>query len=175
MQLFLQHLFLALVYKVTFQNRNSGLLRRIVAVMTLLWAFEHSRHAEIKTIQKLSTVTSRAADVKCQKISNRRTRAATQIRWLVAGFSLRKTGFDPGEVQVGSAMGKLTTVVFLPPLRYSLVKYHSTNDPYSFIYHPVGGPLVQDMDLWSKTVSPHHRQRPDARPFGNHNVRTTTN
>jgi hypothetical protein len=80
--------------------------------MTLLWAFEQSRHAEIKTIQELSTVTSRAVDFKCQKMSNQRTRAAPQIRRLVAGFSLRKTGFDPGEVQVGSAVRKLTIVQF---------------------------------------------------------------
>jgi hypothetical protein len=115
-----------------------------MAVVTLLWAFEHSCHAEIKTIQKLSTVTSRAAHINCQKISNRRTRATPQIRRLVACFSLRKTGFDTGEVQVGSAGGKLKTVVFHPLLRYYHVKYHPTNDPYSFIYNPVGGPQVQD-------------------------------
>ena len=70
----------------------------MMAVMTLLWAFEHSRHAEIKTTQKLSTVTARAADFNCQKMSNRRTRATPQIRRLVAGFSLyERPGSIPGK------------------------------------------------------------------------------
>jgi hypothetical protein len=115
-KLFLQYLILALVYKATFQNRNSELLKRMMAVMTLLLAFEHFRHVEIKTNQKLSTVTSRAADSNCQKISNRRTRAAPHFRRLVAGFSLRKTEFGPRKVQVGSAVGKMTTVVFFPAI-----------------------------------------------------------
>jgi len=126
-----------------------------------------------KKIQKLSTVTLRAADFKRQKKSNRRTRVAPQIRLLVVGFSLRKTGFDPGEVQVGSAVGKLTPVQFfsrhfgillshiIPPM----IRIHSS--------------IIRWVDLRSKTLSPHPTnkttQRPDVRPFGNHNVRTTTN
>lgn len=144
-----------------------------MAVMILLWAFEHSRHAKIKTIQKRSTVTSRAADFKCQKIINRRTRAAPQIRRLVAGFSLRKAWFDSGEVQVGSAVGKLTTVQFFS--RYFCILLSNIILPMIRI-HP---PIIRWVDLRSKTVSPHPTnkttQRPDARPFDNHNVRTTTN
>lgn len=153
----MQHLLLSLVYKVIFQNHNSGLLRRMAAVMILLFAFEHFRHAEINANQKLSTATSRAA--------------APHFGRLVAGFSLRNTGIGPKEVRVASAVGKLTTEVFLLLLRYSPIKYLSTNDPHSFVY-PVG-------DLRSKTVSLHPTnkttQRPGARPFGNHNMRTGKN
>jgi len=139
--------------------------------MTLLWAFEQSRHAEIKTIQELSTVTSRAADFKCPKMSNRRTRATNQAvsRWfLITEDRVRSRGSPSGICSGQTDNG----TVFLPLLRYSPVKYHSSNDLYSFFYHPVGGPQVQDSlpHLTNKTT-----QRPDARNFGNHNVRTTTN
>jgi len=131
----------------------------MMAVMTLLWAFEHSCHAEIKTIQKLSTVSSHAADLNCQKMSNRRTRATPQIRRLVVGFSLRKTGFDPGEVQVGSAVGKLKTVQFFS--RYFGILLSNITPPTIRIHWSI----IRWVGLGSKTVSPHLTQRPDADPL----------
>lgn len=95
------------------------------------------------------------------------------MRRLVAGFSLRKTGFDPGEVQVGSAAGKLTTVQFFS--RYFGILLSNIIPPMIRIHSSI----IRWVDLRSKTVSTHSTnrttQRPDTRPFGNHNMRTTTN
>jgi hypothetical protein len=79
MQLFLQHLPLSLVYNVTFQNRNSELLGRIIAAVILLFAFEHFRHAEIKTNQKLSTMTSSAAAPHFRQTDNGSFSPATSV------------------------------------------------------------------------------------------------
>ena len=135
----------------------------MMAVMTSVWAFEHFRHAEIKTIQKLSTVTSRAADFNSppQKKRYRRTRAPPQIRRSVAGFSLRKTGKGTGEVQVRSAVGKLTMVQFFS--RYFRILLSNIMPPMTRIHSSI----IRWVDLMSKTVSPHptkkkKKHRPDA-------------
>jgi len=56
----------------------------------------------------------------------------TLLRWLVAGLSLRNSGFDPRLEHVWYLLDKIALWrVFLPVLLFFPYQYHSNNAPYS--------------------------------------------
>jgi hypothetical protein len=69
--------------------------------------------------------------------SSVQTAVLAVLRWLVAGFSRRSTGFAPAVILPGLVVGRVAMgYIHIRVLLFPPVNYYSTSVPYSFICHP---------------------------------------